>query len=250
VNRVSLDVRGGEIVGLIGANGAGKSTLMNAISGYVSSTGKIEVLGRDVAHLSASRRHRLGLGRGFQAARLYPDLTVTETIMVALEAREHSWLVPSLTALPPSVPAERRKRTEAKELVDFLGLGRYADQFIANLSTGTRRIVELGCLLAVDARVLLLDEPTGGVAQRETEAFGPLIVRIKRELDASLLVIEHDMPLVMAISDRIYCLEAGEVIAEGTPIEVRENPLVIASYLGTDERAIQRSNAVAPAPAG
>jgi ABC-type branched-subunit amino acid transport system ATPase component len=250
VNRVSLDVRRGEIVGLIGANGAGKSTLMNAISGYVPSTGRIEVLGRDVTHLSAARRHRLGLGRGFQAARLYPDLTVTETIMVALEAREHSWLVPSLTALPPSVPAERRKRKEAQDLVDFLGLGRYADQFISNLSTGTRRIVELGCLLAVDARVLLLDEPTGGVAQRETEAFGPLIVRIKKELDASLLVIEHDMPLVMAISDRIYCLEAGEVIAEGTPVEVRENPLVIASYLGTDERAIQRSNSVAPAPAG
>jgi ABC-type branched-subunit amino acid transport system permease subunit/ABC-type branched-subunit amino acid transport system ATPase component len=241
VNRVSLDVRAGEIVGLIGANGAGKSTLMNAISGYVPSTGRIEVLGRDVAHLSAPRRHRLGLGRGFQSARLYPDLTVTETLMIALEARERSWLIPSLTALPPSVPAERRKRTEAQELVDFLGLGRYADHFVSNLSTGTRRIVELGCLLAVDARVLLLDEPTGGVAQRETEAFGPLIVRIQRELDAALLVIEHDMPLVMAISDRIYCLEAGEVIAEGLPEEIRENPLVISSYLGTDERAIRRS---------
>jgi ABC-type branched-subunit amino acid transport system permease subunit/ABC-type branched-subunit amino acid transport system ATPase component len=245
VNHVSLEVRGGEIVGLIGANGAGKSTLMNAISGYVGSTGDIEVLGRDVAHLSAPRRHRLGLGRGFQSARLYPDLTVTETLMVALEARERSWLVPSLTALPPSVPAERRKRTEARELVDFLGLGRYGDHFVSNLSTGTRRIVELGCLLATDARVLLLDEPTGGVAQRETEAFGPLIVRIQRELDAALLVIEHDMPLVMSISDRIYCLETGEVIAEGTPHEVRENPLVISSYLGTDERAIRRSGVTA-----
>jgi ABC-type branched-subunit amino acid transport system permease subunit/ABC-type branched-subunit amino acid transport system ATPase component len=245
VNHVSLEVRGGEIVGLIGANGAGKSTLMNAVSGYVGSTGDIEVLGRDVAHLSAARRHRLGLGRGFQSARLYPDLTVTETLMVALEARERSWLVPSLTALPPSVPAERRKRTEARELVDFLGLGRYGDHFVSNLSTGTRRIVELGCLLATDARVLLLDEPTGGVAQRETEAFGPLIVRIQRELDAALLVIEHDMPLVMSISDRIYCLETGEVIAEGTPHEVRENPLVISSYLGTDERAIRRSGVTA-----
>jgi ABC-type branched-subunit amino acid transport system permease subunit/ABC-type branched-subunit amino acid transport system ATPase component len=245
VNHVSLEVRGGEIVGLIGANGAGKSTLMNAISGYVGSTGDIEVLGRDVAHLSAARRHRLGLGRGFQSARLYPDLTVTETLMVALEARERSWLVPSLTALPPSVPAERRKRAEARELVDFLGLGRYGDHFVSNLSTGTRRIVELGCLLATDARVLLLDEPTGGVAQRETEAFGPLIVRIQRELDAALLVIEHDMPLVMSISDRIYCLETGEVIAEGTPHEVRENPLVISSYLGTDERAIRRSGVTA-----
>jgi len=99
-----------------------------------------------------------------------------------------------------------------------------------------------GGLLAVDARVLLLDEPTGGVAQRETEAFGPLIRRIQRELNAAVVVIEHDMPLVMSISDRVYCLESGIVIAEGTPDEVRENEAVIASYLGTDERAIQRSD--------
>ena len=99
-------------------------------------------------------------------------------------------------------------------------------------------------MLAVDAKVLLLDEPTGGVAQREAEAFGPLIVRIQRELGAAMLVIEHDMPLIMGISDRVYCLEAGAVIAEGAPMEVRENPKVIASYLGTDERAIQRSGAI------
>ena len=121
-------------------------------------------------------------------------------------------------------------------------MGLEADQAIGNLSTGTRRIVELGSLLAVDASVLLLDEPTGGVAQRETEAFGPLIKRIQQELDAAVVVIEHDMPLVMSISDRVYCLESGIVIAEGTPDEVRENDAVISSYLGTDERAIQRSN--------
>jgi ABC-type branched-subunit amino acid transport system ATPase component len=183
----------------------------------------------------------MGLGRGFQSARLYPDLTVRETLMVALEARQRSLLIPSLTALPPSIPHERRKRSDASDIIDFLGLSRYGDQFIANLSTGTRRIVELGCLLAVDAKVLLLDEPTGGVAQKETEAFGPLIRRIQRELGAAMLVIEHDMPLIMSISDRVYCLEAGSVIAEGRPDEVRNNPLVIASYLGTDERAIERS---------
>ncbi|HEX7097347.1 MAG TPA: ATP-binding cassette domain-containing protein [Acidimicrobiales bacterium] len=243
VHAVDLDVYAGEIVGLIGANGAGKSTLMNAISGFVPSTGAVHVLGRDLSGVPAHRRHQRGLGRGFQAARLYPDLTVRETFMVALEARERSMLLPSMTGLPPSPRAERRKRSEASELIDFLGLGRYADEFIAYLSTGTRRIVELGSLLAVDARILLLDEPTGGVAQRETEAFGPLIMRVQRELDAAVLVIEHDMPLVMSISDRIYCLETGEVIAEGTPEAVRNNPLVIASYLGTDERAIQRSGA-------
>jgi ABC-type branched-subunit amino acid transport system ATPase component len=113
---------------------------------------------------------------------------------------------------------------------------------MGELSTGTRRIVELGSLIALDSKLMLLDEPTAGVAQRETEAFGPLIRMIKEELGASILIIEHDMPMVMSISDRIYCLEAGHVIAEGSPDAIRNNPAVIASYLGTDERAIQRSN--------
>lgn len=247
VSDVSFAVYKGELVGLIGTNGAGKSTLMNAISGFVPAQGSIQVLGRQVGHMSAAKRHGLGLGRGFQAATLYPDLTVRETIMVALEAREKSLLVPSMTGLPPSPAAERRKRSEADELIGYLGLGRYADHFTATLSTGTRRIVELGGLLAVDAKVLLLDEPTGGVAQREAEAFGPLIKRIQSELDATVVVIEHDMPLVMSISDRVYCMEAGEIIAEGTPSQVRDNPLVIASYLGTDTRAIQRSDIQTPA---
>jgi ABC-type branched-subunit amino acid transport system ATPase component/ABC-type branched-subunit amino acid transport system permease subunit len=242
VDDVTITVHRGELVGLIGTNGAGKSTLMNAISGSVrSSSGRIEVLGREVSRLSMPTRHRVGLGRGFQAARLFPDLTVRETVQVALEARAESPLLPSLLHLPPSPRLERAKRAEAEEIIGFLGLGRYADRFISELSTGTRRIVELACLLAVDARVLMLDEPTGGVAQRETEAFGPLIRRIQRELDAAVLLIEHDMPLVTGISDRIYCLEAGQVIAEGTPREIRDDPRVIASYLGTDERAIRRS---------
>jgi ABC-type branched-subunit amino acid transport system ATPase component len=243
VNGVSLRVSAGEIVGLIGTNGAGKSSLMNAIGGFVPATGRIEVLGHDVSGLASYRRHRLGLGRGFQAARLYDDLTVRETVLVALEARERSRLLPSIFALPPSPSAERRKRAEADEIMRYVGLDRFSDQFVSNLSTGTRRVTELACQLAMGARVLLLDEPTSGLAQRETEAFAPLIRQIRTELDAAVLLIEHDMPLVMQISNRVYCLEAGDVIAEGSPEQVRHDPLVVASYLGTDERSIQRSGA-------
>ena len=242
VDGVTFSVAPGELVGLIGTNGAGKSTLLNAISGFVPSTGTVEVHGTDITSLDAAGRHRVGLGRGFQAARLYPDLTVREGLQVALEARRRSPFVASMLGVPPSPARERAKRAEADEIIDYLGLGRYADQATGNLSTGTRRIVELGSLLAVDAQVLLLDEPTGGVAQRETEAFGPLIKRIQVELDAAVVVIEHDMPLVMSISDRVYCLESGIVIAEGPPEQVRQDDAVIASYLGTDERAIQRSD--------
>jgi len=242
VNSVTLHVDAGEVVGLIGTNGAGKSTLMNAIGGFVPGDGRVELLGRDVTSRSASTRARMGLGRTFQAARLFPELTVRETVQVALEARHRARLVPTALVLPGATRAERTKASEAAELIDFLGLGRYADAFVAELSTGTRRIVELAGLLALDARVLCLDEPTAGVAQRETEAFGPLLRQIQQELGASMLVIEHDMPMIMGRSDRVYCLEAGKIIAEGVPEEVRKDPGVVASYLGTDERAISRSD--------
>ena len=166
-----------------------------------------------------------------------------ETVELALEARGATPFWATLLWLPAATRGERAKRAEARELIDFLGLGRYADRFIAELSTGTRRIVELAAVLAVAPRVICLDEPTAGVAQREAEAFGPLIKRVQQELDATLVVVEHDLPLILSISDRIYCLEAGGVIASGAPHEVRNDPRVIASYLGTDERAIQRSNA-------
>ncbi len=246
VDHVSVHVDRGELVGLIGTNGAGKSTLLNAISGFVPSQGRVFVLGTDVTARRAPARHARGLGRGFQGARVYPGLTVRESLMVALEARSRSNLVASMTALPPSPAQERAKRVEADEIIDYMGLKRYADHFVATLSTGTRRIVELSSLLAVNARVMLLDEPTGGVAQREAEAFGPLIKQIQFELDAAVIVIEHDMPLVMGISDRVYCLEAGAVIAEGPPEQVRRDPLVIASYLGTSQQAIGRSGPTAP----
>jgi ABC-type branched-subunit amino acid transport system ATPase component/ABC-type branched-subunit amino acid transport system permease subunit len=234
VDGVDLRVGAGELVGLIGTNGAGKSTLMNAIGGFLPADGRVEVLGRDVSRLPAYRRHRVGLGRGFQAARLYDDLTVRETVMVALEGRARSRLVPSMLHVPPSPGAERAKRAEADDILSALGLGATAEQPVASLSTGTRRMVELAGQVALGARVVLLDEPTAGLSQRETEAFAPRVGEIQRALGAAILLIEHDMPLVMSVSDRVYCLEAGTVIAEGTPAAVRADPLVIASYLGTD----------------
>ena len=242
---VSIEVRNGEIVGLIGTNGAGKTTLINALGGFVASTGKIELLDEVISGQAPARRARQGLGRTFQAATLFPELTVRETVEVALEARGRSSLLKTTLFSPGAVRREHAKRTEASELIGFLGLGRYADQPISELSTGTRRIVELAGLLALDARVLCLDEPTAGVAQREAEAMGPLLVEVRRQLGASMVIIEHDMPLIMSMSDRVYCLELGRVIAEGKPTQVRNDPAVIASYLGTDERTIARSGTAA-----
>ena len=243
VDNVAFHAEPNEVIGLIGTNGAGKSTLLNAIGGFVASTGTVELLGADVSHLPAHARARAGLGRTFQTATLFPELTVNETVQLALEARGRTRFWGTLLFLPGATRAERTKRAEASELIDFLGLGRYADRFIAELSTGTRRIVELATALAVAPRVICLDEPTAGVAQRESEAFGPLIKRVQHELDATLIVVEHDLPMIMSISDRIYCLEAGAIIAEGTPENIRHDPSVVASYLGTDDRAILRSNA-------
>tara|TARA_B110000438_G_scaffold101935_1_gene100826 strand:- start:30 stop:761 length:732 start_codon:yes stop_codon:yes gene_type:complete len=242
VDRVSIVVHPGEVVGLIGTNGAGKSTLMNAIGGFTPTEGIVEILGNDVSGRSASARARVGLGRTFQSARLFPELTVRETVEVALEARGRTHLLSTVLFLPSASRSERAMASDASDLIDFLGLGRYADDFVAELSTGTRRIVELAGLLALDAQVLCLDEPTAGVAQRETEAFGPLLKQIQQELHATMIVIEHDMPMIMTLSDRVYCLEAGQVIAEGPPDEVRNDPRVVTSYLGTDTRAIDRSD--------
>ena len=247
VDGVSVSVSEREIVGLIGSNGAGKSTLMNAIGGFVPATGSVRLGDKEIGDRPPAYRAGLGLGRTFQSATLFPELPVTQTLLVALQGKDETGMLSTALALPRATRRSRHDRAAVGDLVDLLGLGGYRDHYIADLSTGTRRVVELAGLLALDAKVLCLDEPTAGLAQRETEAFGPLIVTIRRQLDASVLLIEHDMPLIMGISDRVYCLEAGKVIAEGHPAAVRDNPRVIASYLGTDERAINRSGAEADA---
>ncbi|HVX18804.1 MAG TPA: ATP-binding cassette domain-containing protein [Acidimicrobiales bacterium] len=244
VRHVDLHLQHDEIVGLIGANGAGKTTLMNALGGFLPATGTVQLDDVELTSLQPAARAAAGLGRSFQGAMLYPRLTVRECIQVALEVRRTSEVIPSLLALAPSVRTEAWNRRRADELIDLLGLGRYAEQPSGALSTGTRRIVEFGCLIAQRPKVVLLDEPTAGVAQRETEAFVPLLLEVRKALGASILIIEHDLPLVMAICDRLYCLESGAVIASGAPTDVRNDPRVVASYLGTDERAISRSGAL------
>ncbi len=244
LSSVSLRVDADEVVGLIGTNGAGKSTLMDVISGFVTpESGCVRLLGTEITALQPHARARMGMSRVFQDARLFPGLTVREAVQVALEADDPSDVVPVLGAFAPARDAEARKSVSAEAHLSLFGLGRYADVPIAELSTGTRRIVEMACLSAQGARLLLLDEPTAGVAQRETEAMAPMIRRVQAELGASVLVIEHDMPMVMGLSDRVYCLAAGKEIASGRPDEVRHDPLVVAAYLGTDDRAIARSDA-------
>ena len=240
----TIEVRAGEIVGLIGTNGAGKSTLLNVISGVIrAEDGSIEMYGVDLSGLAPDLRAMRGLGRGFQAATLFPGLTVRETVHAVLGARARIGVISTMLGLPWAHRAERQLDTETDALLERTGLTPWADHLTSTLSTGTRRICDLTLQLASRPRVLLLDEPTAGVAQRDTEQFGPLLRRIRDELDCSILIVEHDMPLLMGLCDRVYAMERGHVIAEGTPSDIRRDPAVIASYLGTDETAIARSGA-------
>jgi ABC-type branched-subunit amino acid transport system ATPase component/ABC-type branched-subunit amino acid transport system permease subunit len=241
---VSIAVQPGEIVGLIGPNGAGKTTLMNVISGNLAPEGgTVRIFGQDVTRLAPEFRSHYGLGRNYQDAKLFPGLTTREALQLAASRRARSGVLWSMLGAPWVSWAERRSRQRADEVLERLGLTPWADTLTGELSTGTRRICELAVQLTAEPEVLLLDEPTAGVAQRDAEAFGPLLRRIRDELDCSIVIVEHDMPLLMSLCDRVYAMELGRVIAEGTPERIREHPDVIASYLGTGDVAINRSGA-------
>jgi ABC-type branched-subunit amino acid transport system ATPase component/ABC-type branched-subunit amino acid transport system permease subunit len=238
----TVEVRPGEIVGLIGPNGAGKTTLMNVISGTLQpDAGSVVLFGERVDGLPAEYRAGFGLARSFQDAHLFPGLTTAETVQLALGHRNRVGFLSAAVRAPWVRHAEKATADEARAVLERLGLTRYADSLTSELSTGTRRICDLAAQVATNPKVLLLDEPTAGVAQRDADAFGPLLRRIRDELDCSILIVEHDMPLLMGLCDRVYAMESGAVVAEGTPSEIRANPRVIASYLGTDNTAISRS---------
>ena len=240
-----IDVRAREIVGIIGPNGAGKTTLFDALSGSIRvDDGRIELDGNDVTGLEPYARARMGLARSFQTARLFPTMTAREAIVVALERQLAAENPLTAAAWLPSVrTAERRAARRADQLIELLGLGRWADAFVSELSTATRRIVDIACVMAFEPRVLLLDEPSSGLAQAETEELGPLLERLVRETGCGLAIIEHDIPLVTSVSDRMIAMDLGRVLVEGPPEEVVAHPGVVRAYLGTDEDVIARSGA-------
>ncbi|MHB8467681.1 MAG: ABC transporter ATP-binding protein, partial [Acidimicrobiales bacterium] len=243
VTDVSFDLLPGQILGLIGPNGAGKTTIFDLISGLIPiDGGRITFRGRDITTWGPDRRAAIGLGRSFQDARIFPSLTVAENIALGLERhlgdRDH---LAALLNLPAMQQQEEDVAFTVDDLIALMGLGAFRDKFVAELSTGSRRIVDLAMAIAHDPSVLILDEPSSGIAQRETEALGPLLRRIQAEAGCAMLIIEHDMPLITSVSDEIIALELGAVVCQGTPQEVISNPMVISSYLGGDLTVIQRS---------
>jgi len=244
VDGVSLAIEPGEIVGFIGTNGSGKTTLLDTISGQVSpSAGQVLLDGQDLIDHRPEDRAELGLVRSFQDARLFPDLTVEDTLLVAEDARRPTRLLATTFALPTERRAEAKKRANVDALLGDLGLTRYRHRCICELSTGTRRIVDLASIIAARPRLLLLDEPTAGVAQREAEAFGPLLRTLHELTGATIVIVEHDVPLVVGLAQRLVVMETGRVVSAGPVADVLKDSAAIEAYLGASQEALARSGA-------
>ena len=242
VDDVSLEVAQGEVVGLLGPNGAGKTTLLEAVSGHVRpSVGAVELAGRCLDGLTPQARVGHGLVRSFQDARLFPSLTVRQVLLLAQQHRLPTPTAAALLGTPGARRRERERATRVDAVLDAVGLEPYADARVGELSTGTRRICELAAAVSLGPRLLLLDEPSAGLAQREVEELPRVLTDLVARTGVSLVVVEHDVPFLAAVADRLVAMQAGKVIADGTPAAVCADEQVVHAYLGGDATAIARS---------
>jgi len=235
VNDVTFTVPENGIVSLIGPNGAGKTTFFNALTGlYVPDPGGHVILGnRNVTGLSPDRIAAAGLARTFQNIRLFGLMTAEENVKVAMHSSLKSGVFDTILRTPRQRREEREAHEFALELLEFVGVGKSAEEYARNLSYGDQRRLEVARALALRPKVLLLDEPTAGMNPNESARFVDFVHRVRDDRGIAVLLIEHDMSVVMRVSERITVLDRGQVIAEGTPEEVRTNPRVVEAYLGS-----------------
>ncbi len=234
----------GDGVGLIGPNGSGKTTLLDVVSGLATpAEGTVWLDGESLVEYLPEERASLGIVRSFQDCRLFPELTVEEVLLLTLDAGRPVGVVSTSVWAPWARRSERAKRTAVDEVIASFGIDRFRRHQITQLSTGTRRVVDLASIVLARPRLLLLDEPTAGIAQREAEAFVPLLRRLHELADTTIVLVEHDVPLVFALCTRVVMMETGEVVSSGSPDEVARDPRALAAYHGASAEALAVSGA-------